>query len=298
MRVPGPLRWLLFAVVLTALPVATGRPGARRGRARGGAVAETAALLLLDAAGGLRHDRGGAAPGAVLRPARRTRRSPRRSAARPAATDVVPQRPVGGAGARAGGRRARVRLPDRGRRRVGGELRAWVFAPPVTRSRATELVEDAAGREGCTRAATAPAYGSPSVALVCPAGDRRWASFRGLYGDAWLACSLAAPASLTEQQLLDRAGRWCVAVARRPVVTRARRSSSRPPRREESARRQGCPTTAEARSSTYAVQPCTTGIPSDGTPSASTTRRATVIRCVSTPSPPSRIEPLPKTRAT
>lgn len=95
----------------------------------------------------------------------------------------------------------------------GAEVRAWLFAPPVTRSRATALVDDAAGRPSCRQPAQAPAYGAPSVALVCPAGDRRWASFRGLFGDAWLSCSLAAPATLDEDELLDRAGRWCVAVA-------------------------------------------------------------------------------------
>ncbi|RHW27622.1 hypothetical protein D0Z08_08050 [Nocardioides immobilis] len=95
-----------------------------------------------------------------------------------------------------------------------GELRAWLFVPPVPRSRATELIADASGRPGCTRPAQAPAYGAPSVALVCPSGDRRWASFRGLFGDAWLTCSLAAPTSVPEQDLLDRAGRWCVAVAK------------------------------------------------------------------------------------
>jgi hypothetical protein len=101
----------------------------------------------------------------------------------------------------------------------GAELRAWLFAPPVTRARATELVDDASSREPCTRATPAPAYGAPTVALVCPAGDRTWASFRGLFGDAWLACSLAAPARLPEQQLLDRAGRWCVAVAQAASVS-------------------------------------------------------------------------------
>lgn len=95
----------------------------------------------------------------------------------------------------------------------GAEVRAWLFAPPVTRSRAAELVEEAAQRRSCTRPPQAPAYGAPSVTLVCPAGDRRWASFRGLFGDAWLACSLAGAATLSDVELLDRAGRWCVAVA-------------------------------------------------------------------------------------
>ncbi len=95
----------------------------------------------------------------------------------------------------------------------GGELRAWLFAPPVTRSRATDLVAELADRPSCRRPDRAPAYGAPSLALVCPDGDRRWASFRGLFGDAWLACSMAAPSSVGVDELIDRAGRWCVAVA-------------------------------------------------------------------------------------
>ncbi|KAA1424287.1 hypothetical protein [Nocardioides antri] len=101
----------------------------------------------------------------------------------------------------------------------GAVVRAWLFAPPVTRSRAQALADEAASRRSCTRPAGAPAYGEPSVALVCPAGSRRWVSFRGLFGDAWLACSLAAPAALAEQELLDRAGRWCVAVAEAAAIS-------------------------------------------------------------------------------
>ena len=100
----------------------------------------------------------------------------------------------------------------------GAELRAWLFVPPVTRLRATDLVGEASARPSCTRPTAAPAYGAPSVALICPAGNRRWASFRGLFGDAWLACSLAAPARLGDAELLDRAGRWCVAVAEAAAV--------------------------------------------------------------------------------
>jgi hypothetical protein len=38
-------------------------------------------------------------------------------------------------------------------------------------------------------------------------------SFRGLFGDAWLACSLTLPPAVTPERLLETAGRWCVAVA-------------------------------------------------------------------------------------
>jgi hypothetical protein len=83
----------------------------------------------------------------------------------------------------------------------------------VTEERASDLIDEASGRGSCTQPAAAPSYGAPSLALVCPAGNRLWASFRGLFGDAWLACSLSVPAAVGEDELLDRAGRWCVAVA-------------------------------------------------------------------------------------
>lgn len=93
-----------------------------------------------------------------------------------------------------------------------GEARAWVFAPPVGADRAQGLIT-AASTKACKAQAQAPAYGTPSVALVCTAGDLRTASYRGLFGDAWLACSLTLPAGVTEADLVARAGRWCVAVA-------------------------------------------------------------------------------------
>ena len=93
-----------------------------------------------------------------------------------------------------------------------GDARAWVFAPPVTTARAEELVE-ATPAKGCRPAGSAPAFGTPSVALVCASGDLRTASFRGLFGDAWLSCSLTLPAGAAGDDLLTRAGRWCVAVA-------------------------------------------------------------------------------------
>lgn len=92
-----------------------------------------------------------------------------------------------------------------------GDARAWVFAPPVTLARAEELVA-AAPPKGCRVETAAPAYGTPSLAQVCAAGDLRTASFRGLFGDAWLSCSLTLPAA-DASDLLARAGRWCVAVA-------------------------------------------------------------------------------------
>lgn len=93
-----------------------------------------------------------------------------------------------------------------------GDARAWVFAPPVTAARAEQLVA-ATPAKGCRAVGSAPAYGTPSVALVCASGDLRTASFRGLFGDAWLSCSLTLPAAAAGDDLLTRTGRWCVAVA-------------------------------------------------------------------------------------
>ena len=92
----------------------------------------------------------------------------------------------------------------------GTVARAWVFAPPVTRPQARALVRTAVG-PGCRRTA-GPAYGAPSVATRCrvPDGVRR--AHVGLFGDAWLSCTLTTgrpePADLAE-----RADRWCAAVA-------------------------------------------------------------------------------------
>lgn len=93
------------------------------------------------------------------------------------------------------------------------EARAWVLAPPVTAERAGRLVRSARRESGCRATRGAPAYGEPSVALICTGPKRQSASYRGLFGDAWLSCTLATPKRLARQTLLDRAGRWCVAVA-------------------------------------------------------------------------------------
>lgn len=95
----------------------------------------------------------------------------------------------------------------------GAEVRAWVLAPPVTGERAGRLARAARQERNCRRRADAPSYGDPSVALLCTGASRNFASYRGLFGDAWLSCTLALPGDVARRELLDRAGRWCVAVA-------------------------------------------------------------------------------------
>lgn len=89
--------------------------------------------------------------------------------------------------------------------------RAWVFSPPVTRRAATALVGAARREDGCRPVSGAPDFGSPTLALTCRTSRGVVASYRGLFGDAWLTCTLAdrsAPAA----DVADRAERWCTAV--------------------------------------------------------------------------------------
>jgi len=95
---------------------------------------------------------------------------------------------------------------------VVGEARGWVFAPPVTVDAAQQLATAPVAKK-CAPLPDAPAYGTPSTALVCPGDGVQTVSFHGLFGDAWLACSLTLPAEVAPEEIVDRAGRWCVAVA-------------------------------------------------------------------------------------
>lgn len=89
--------------------------------------------------------------------------------------------------------------------------RAWVFAPPVSASDAKRLVAGARRADGCDVRRDAPAYGAPTVARTCPVGEGYEVSYRGLFGDAWLACSLTGPGA--RAATVSTAGEWCVAVA-------------------------------------------------------------------------------------
>ncbi|QCW49882.1 hypothetical protein FE634_04640 [Nocardioides dongxiaopingii] len=92
--------------------------------------------------------------------------------------------------------------------------RAWVFAPAVTVAEGRRLVAAARGEDGCTPVRGAAAFGRPSVALTCERGRRTVTTFRGLFGDAWLSCSLEGRTpALSGTEALERAGEWCVAVA-------------------------------------------------------------------------------------
>lgn len=89
--------------------------------------------------------------------------------------------------------------------------RAWVFAPPVSASRAQEAIGALSGMKRCVLLPDAPAFGQPSVALACGDQAKPTLWFAGLFGDAWLTCTLER--ALPGPKILDETGRWCVAVA-------------------------------------------------------------------------------------
>lgn len=93
----------------------------------------------------------------------------------------------------------------------GTAARAWVFAPPVTRRQARALVSDAVDQDTCARIDGAPSFGRPSVGVVCETGAGLRTSYRGLFGDAWLTCSLQGP--FEREDAVARTGELCVAVA-------------------------------------------------------------------------------------
>jgi hypothetical protein len=95
----------------------------------------------------------------------------------------------------------------------GAVARGWVFAPPVSAERSARLARAATQAPGCRPLPEASAYGASSVAVVCADEGLRTVSHRGLFGDAWLSCSLSAPTAVPRDELVDRADRWCAAVA-------------------------------------------------------------------------------------
>jgi len=113
----------------------------------------------------------------------------------------------------------RIRLPD-GTRQIAHEYgcewrgpdgltaRAWVFVPPITRARAGRLVDEAlAGR--CAETGSGD-FGTPSVAVRCRTDEGVERSWRGLFGDAWLVCTLAGPEGASVPE--ERVSPWCVSV--------------------------------------------------------------------------------------
>ncbi len=98
--------------------------------------------------------------------------------------------------------------------------RAWVFAPPITPSRAGDFTDEAIG-QGCSRVSRAPALGSPSLTQQCSteAGPGT-TSVYGLVGDAWVGCEVSrANKTSNKTGQVERVGEWCVAALEALRVT-------------------------------------------------------------------------------
>jgi hypothetical protein len=114
----------------------------------------------------------------------------------------------------------RVRLPDGSRDRVhefgcrwtgadGSVATAYLFVPPVAPRQARSLARAAVGA-GCSTFA-AQGFGRPNVATRCVDEDATTElTYRGLFDDAWVVCSLRAPGD--PASLPTRASAWCVEV--------------------------------------------------------------------------------------
>lgn len=91
--------------------------------------------------------------------------------------------------------------------------KVWVFAAPVTVPQARGLVRDARSTPRCTFPKDATGFGTPGLTSVCTRGETAVATLRGLFGDAWLSCELAATGNPGRDAVRARADRWCVHVA-------------------------------------------------------------------------------------
>jgi hypothetical protein len=95
----------------------------------------------------------------------------------------------------------------------GTQARVWVFAMPVTRGTARQLVREARRERGCTPQPDSATYGRPGMVTVCRTGTPtvREVTMRGLFGDAWLTCRLSGTGRAGE--VARRGEQWCLRVA-------------------------------------------------------------------------------------
>ncbi len=95
--------------------------------------------------------------------------------------------------------------------------RAWTFTPPISPGRAKAVARQLRREQGCTPVEDAPAFGDPGLGRTCERGPRVVGSYGGLFGDAWLGCSVAVPKAQARgeqgrRDLVRRTGAWCVQV--------------------------------------------------------------------------------------
>ena len=63
------------------------------------------------------------------------------------------------------------------------------------------------------RQGPAARFGRPSLASRCRTSEGVERGYRGLFGDAWLSCTLLGPGRKEPADLSARADHWCAAVA-------------------------------------------------------------------------------------
>lgn len=97
-------------------------------------------------------------------------------------------------------------------RRGRHAARAWLFAQPVTVTDARDLLADRRATKGC-RPAGDLAFGSPGLVQECTEQRVRRVTMAGLLGDGWLTCEVLSPAGAPRAAALERAQRWCAAMA-------------------------------------------------------------------------------------
>jgi hypothetical protein len=77
----------------------------------------------------------------------------------------------------------------------GGHASAWVFAPPITRARATALAKMGPGMK-CERSNSPLEFGDPGSSYVCRLNTgEQVTQLAGLFGDAWLTCQAPSDAA-------------------------------------------------------------------------------------------------------
>ena len=77
---------------------------------------------------------------------------------------------------------------------AAGHASAWVFAPPITRARATALAKLGPGMK-CERSKSPLEFGDPMSSYVCRLNTgKHITQLAGLFGDAWLTCQAPSEA--------------------------------------------------------------------------------------------------------
>ena len=95
----------------------------------------------------------------------------------------------------------------------GTTARAWVFAPPITARRARQLLTKSPVPKDVCQQMSSPGFGDPSAGWACLGLRETVATYRGLFGDAWLTCELRTGREESDPLgLYERAGSWCVGV--------------------------------------------------------------------------------------